>query len=55
VIRRCDGTDPNLKRERRPEDSPHVEGAPYPGLVSCDCGMTFDDVRRSTIHPHREV
>lgn len=40
VIRHCDGTDPNLLTD---------DGRP------CACGQTFDDVERSTIHPHHSV
>lgn len=44
MIRRCDGTDPNLIRvndqgERKP----------------CDCGLVFDDVDRMVIYPHAPV
>jgi hypothetical protein len=39
MIRTCDGTDPNLL-----DDS--VTARP------CACGLTFDDVERSVIHPH---
>lgn len=38
MIRTCNGQDPNLL------DGPC--GGP------CACGLVFDDVRRSTIHPH---
>lgn len=39
MMRRCDGTDPNLGRPGHP----------------CDCGLTFDDVERSVIYPHDPV
>jgi hypothetical protein len=39
VLRKCDGTDPNLRGS---------EGAP------CDCGLEFDDVERTVIFPHTE-
>jgi hypothetical protein len=40
MIRTCDGTDPNLL------DSGLRTAGP------CACGLTFDDVDRSVIHPH---
>jgi hypothetical protein len=40
MIRRCDGTDPNLL-----DDTP---AHPAP----CACGLTFDDTTRSTVYPH---
>lgn len=52
MIRRCDGTDPNLIRE-------------IPGVRSdtpfdlryepCTCGRLFNDVERSTIWPHYKL
>lgn len=39
--RHCDGTDPNL-----------VQGD---GRTPCACGLTFDDVERTVIHPHTPV
>lgn len=39
MIRTCDGTDVNLL------DDPATH-------TPCGCGLTFDDVDRSTIYPH---
>lgn len=45
MIRHCDGTDPNLIR---PDD---ILTSTY---VPCACGLKFDDVDRSVVHPHTE-
>jgi hypothetical protein len=37
MMRSCDGRDPNLRDEDGAVDN---------------CGLVFDDVARSTIHPH---
>ena len=64
MIRRCDGTDPNLIRypETPAPPPPVVDDEVAPRLrrrladgVPCDCGLVFDDVRRSTIFPHELV
>jgi hypothetical protein len=52
VIRRCDGTDPNLTRDVREGEQ---QRGPWPGTVPCDCGRVFDDVDRLTIYPHSLV
>jgi hypothetical protein len=39
MMRKCDGTDPNLLRDGQP----------------CDCGLAFDDVTRMVIYPHNLV
>jgi hypothetical protein len=49
MIRRCDGTDVNLIRAiRGMPDAVHWREQ----YVPCDCGMTFDDVKRGVIYPH---
>jgi hypothetical protein len=47
MIRKCDGTDPNLRKWI------HVgyDGGKY---VSCDCGLIFDDIDHLTIYPHQK-
>lgn len=40
MMRKCDGTDPNLHDEH---------GQP------CTCGLRFDDVDRTVIYPHQPV
>jgi hypothetical protein len=40
MMRRCDGTDPNLRG---------INGLP------CDCGRVFDDVEITTVWPHSPV
>lgn len=40
MIRTCNGRDEWLRSERTPNSMP------------CDCGLTFDDVTRSTVYPH---
>jgi hypothetical protein len=40
MIRTCNGTDPYLL------NGPTTTSGP------CACGLTFDDVRRSTVYPH---
>lgn len=40
MIRTCNGRDPWLRSERTPRSTP------------CTCGLTFDDVTRSTVYPH---
>lgn len=40
MIRTCNGTDRYL-----------LDG-PTPNAGPCICGLTFDDVRRSTVYPH---
>lgn len=49
MIRRCDGTDPNLTRDVRDGEEPR---GPWAGSVPCDCGAVFDDVYRQVIYPH---
>jgi hypothetical protein len=41
VIRRCDGSDPNLIARD--------------GSGCCACGLTFDDVDRMVIWPHTPI
>ena len=41
MIRRCNGTDPNLLG--------------MGGKVPCGCGLEFDDVEREVIYPHRLI
>jgi hypothetical protein len=40
MMRRCDGTDPNLLDEDR---------------EPCACGLVFDEVDRMVIYPHNPV
>lgn len=54
MIRHCDGNDPNLLmivdavgRHQRAG----LEGKKKP----CDCGLTFDDERRSVVWPHDRI
>lgn len=49
MMRHCDGKDPNLVR--KVGDDWFVDGA----YVPCDCGLSFDDVDRSVVHPHVSV
>lgn len=57
MTRHCNGKDPNLVRfDDEPIRVYHVlsarkvdDGRP------CDCGLVFDDVRRSTIYPHSRI
>lgn len=49
MIRRCDGSDPNLTRDVREGERP---SGPWPGSVPCDCGLVFDDVERMVTYPH---
>lgn len=44
MLRRCDGTDPNLRRRDGDE-----------GDRPCDCGAVFDDVKWMVIFPHQRV
>ena len=39
MIRTCNGTDPNLLGDSATGDP-------------CTCGLTFNDVLRSVVHPH---
>ncbi len=58
MTRTCDGTDPNLLMWIDPKTGLRLEsGAPLLRHHSkpCDCGLVFDDVRRSTIYPHNPV
>lgn len=41
MIRRCDGSDPNLTAR---------DGSGF-----CACGLTFDDVERMVIWPHYQI
>lgn len=58
MLRRCDGTDPNLTQHVTP-DGERIKVAPYPAPIgtkkSCDCGKVFDDAGRMTIWPHEQV
>lgn len=49
MIRRCDGTDPNLIREI-PGTGPDVPMSER--YEPCACGRFFNDVERSVIFPH---
>jgi hypothetical protein len=40
MMRRCDGTDPNLHDEKR---------------QPCACGLVFDDADRMVVYPHLPV
>lgn len=57
--RRCTGEDPNLEMRIDPETGERVTGRVGDGRTvekrPCDCGLVFDDVRRSTIYPHEEI
>lgn len=59
--RHCDGKDPNLVMYVDPETGKRCgDTADEPQALKqdqqpCDCGRVFDDVRRSTIYPHREI
>lgn len=52
MIRRCDGTDPNLTRPLRPGENYDAGRCPWPNAAPCDCGKVFDDVERLTVYPH---
>jgi hypothetical protein len=64
VIRRCDGTDPNLTRQV-PQATFDAASPPVtisrpwafraePGhvVICCQCGKVFDDVNRMVTYPH---
>jgi hypothetical protein len=51
MIRKCDGTDENLRKWILTKDSDNYDGGKY---VPCDCGLTFDDVYHLTIYPHEK-
>jgi len=53
MIRTCDGTDANLKRELVTNTSP--AGQEKVEWVSCDCGLAFDDVERLVVYPHHFI
>jgi len=66
MIRRCDGSDPNLTRElteaeliarpQPPRLSPWNSSAkPDHAVICCDCGLSFDDTFRLTRWPHERV
>jgi len=51
MIRHCDGTDPNLitwSAETLTRESASVR-------VPCACGLTFDDVSREVVYPHKVI
>lgn len=59
MIRRCDGTDPNLlmyinpkTKERVTGDEPAESGDVTAQAVPCDCGKVFDDTVLTVIYPH---
>lgn len=47
MIRHCDGKDPYLVRS--------VDSDDLYTYVPCDCGLTFDDVKRMVVYPHEKV
>lgn len=56
MLRRCDGTDPNLVKNDPPWDPQLPPNAQTPGPARpCDCGKVFDDVDYSVVYPHPPV
>jgi hypothetical protein len=55
MIRKCDGSDPNLSMYRDPEGRPTVRRVDGETVIPCSCGRTFDDVNQSTIYPHHRI
>lgn len=53
MIRTCDGTDENLKREEVTRTT--RAGQECMEWVPCDCGLSFDDVERLVIYPHHFI
>lgn len=53
MIRTCDGTDENLKREEVTRTS--RAGQETVEWISCDCGLSFDDVERLVVYPHHFI
>lgn len=53
MIRTCDGTDVNLKREEVTRTT--RAGQECMEWVPCDCGLSFDDVERLVIYPHHFI
>lgn len=57
MTRHCNGQDPNLIRFG--EEPVKVHHVLMPRKIDagrpCDCGLVFDDVRRSTIYPHSRI
>lgn len=43
MMRRCDGTDPNLLVFDDEDERP------------CNCGRVFDDVKFTTVFPHQRI
>lgn len=58
--RHCDGQDPNLVMCVNAKTGERYEIGDLPVTIeivekSCDCGLVFDDVRRSTVYPHTAI
>ena len=64
MMRRCDGTDPNLTREIPEAEYDPVQmilapwqstAKPKTAVIQCQCAASFDDVKQRTIWPHKPV
>lgn len=64
MLRRCDGTDPNLTKSIPAEQfdpatmtTSHWTSTAGPGevVVNCSCGLVFDDEKRTVVYPHDPV
>jgi len=55
-MRHCDGSDPNLIMYVDPTTGKRlIKSTKSEVQKPCDCGHRFDDVKYTTIYPHRVV